>query len=449
MAPLKKVSTHSKSGHVAEVTLIFLKSSVDMQIYFCHPAQERNEPLSKADAQRIQFQLAYLAVNLKLSSIQVKSVARWLISRENGLQPTTLAVRVREALQQMPNDFGTIHADNGNLSVNWRLGQSLFIERQMQSLHFVVMIPTRPLDPSVIGGTVESVWFEADESIPSLYPFALLPRMSIRRYPTPVLLLFHESPTIEILRRAVDVLKDALVTTFSFSGSLNFGLITRVFSYREDFHSGRYTMFRPDGRRNRVSWDNIITARVLEAYSNQYTLSTGWSANQAIPMPQMQPQLPEASIAIPKTLIIYSRVSRKDQTLFTGSLAQQTIWSIIRCSFPLERIQNIVILSECISSWTYPWKARQFVYDSLKNLNKGPYLLLTASPERLTRLSSDIPDILEHFERENVTWATSDFHTDGLERMEWTTVDKNNESDLQEELDERLVSNCYQVIAVK
>ncbi|CAO3682620.1 unnamed protein product [Umbelopsis ramanniana] len=417
---------------------------MDMQIYFCHPAQERNELLSLTNAQRIQFQLAYLAVNLKLSFIQVKSVARWLISRGNGLQPTTLALYVREALQQMPNDFGTILANNGNLTINWRLGQSLFIERQMQSLHFVVMIPTRPLDPSVIGGMVESVWFEADESIPSLYPFALLPRMSIRRYHTPVLLLFREAPIIEVLRRAVDVLNDALVTTFSFSGRLDFGLITRVFSYLEDFQSGRYTMFRPDGRRNRVSWDNIITARVLEAYSNQYTLSTGWTANQAAPMPQMQPQLHETPTGIPRTLIIYSRVSGKDQADFTGSLAQQTIWSITRCPLPLERIENIVILSECISSWTYPWRARPFVHDSLIHLNKGPYVLLTASPERLTRQSSDIPDILEHFERENVTWLTSDFHTDGLEQMEWTTVDRNNESDLQEELDERLETSDQQ-----
>jgi hypothetical protein len=423
-----------------------------MQIYFCHPAQEgegRNVPLSQADAQTIQFQVAYLAVNLKLSSIQVKSVARWLISRENGLQPTTLAIRVREALQQMPDNFGTILANDGKLSINWRLGQSLFIERQMQSLHFVLMIPTRPLDPSVIGGSVESVWFEEDESISSLYPFALLPRTSIRRHPTPVLLLFRDSPTIEILRRAVDIFKNALVTTFSFSGSLDFGLITRVFSYREDFHNGRYTMFRPDGRRDRFSWDTIITPRLLEAYDNQYTLSTGWSANQATPMPKMQPQLPETPIAIPQTLIIYSRVSRTDQTIFNSSLAQQTIWSTIRCPVPLKDIQNIVILSECISSWTHPWKARHFVYDSLKHLNKGPYVLLTASPERLTRQSSDIPDILEHFKNENVTWITSDFHTDGLEQMEWTTVNENNESDLQEELDLRLVSNFYEVIAVK
>ncbi|CAO3662898.1 unnamed protein product [Umbelopsis ramanniana] len=128
------------------------------------------------------------------------------------------------------------------------------------------------------------------------------------------------------------------------------------------------------------------------------------------PMPQMQPQLSETSIDIPKTFIIYSRVSGQDQTFFSSSSAQQTIWSITRCPLPLERIENIVILSECISSWTYPWRARRFVYDSLIDLNKGPYLLLTASPERLTRQSSDIPDILEHFERENVTRLTSDFH---------------------------------------
>lgn len=208
-------------------------------------------------------------------------------------------------------------------------------------------------------------------------------------------------------------------------------------------------MFRPDGRRNRVSWDNIITTRLIEAYSNQYTLSTGWIANQNIDMPQMQPQLPETPIAVPKTLIVYSRVSQTDQTLFNSSLAQQTIWSIIRCPLPLENIENIVILSECISSWTYPWKARRFVYDSLRILNNGPYVLLTASPERLTRLSADIPDVLEHFERESVTWITSDFQTDGAERMEWTTVTKNNETDLQEVLDDRLVRNCYRVFAVK
>jgi hypothetical protein len=399
-----------------------------------------------------QLRLSFIAFHCLLSARDAKAVAVWLIRERflqqgHRLQPESLLDMVTRALDRYPVQFEQtlINGDLLNDIIATDTGY-LTIERSISDCWMTLVVPTPALDQKAIGYRMESCYL--DNTIDHMRPFVFLSRREIRRKNTPVLLAFDVEPTIEMVRAGVVAIEERL-RQHGFEGRLRWTTVTSPIRY-QDHVTPEQPLYRSDGRVCPDKWEKVFSTRLTTATRLNMTLETGWQIPHApavewtppVPIPQQPAEQTHF-----QTLVLYLRVSSDDQLHFGDSLSRQLLYSISQLPQTVAGVQRIRVVGECTSSSSYAWQTRTMWPRLQRELRRDqqPIMLITASPERLTRRSQDLQRIQADFQALGITWYSYDMSDEEPDLLEEMNAD--NLANVVQVLDHRMVCGLSTVIA--
>ena len=171
-------------------------------------------------------------------------------------------------------------------------------------------------------------------------------------------------------------------------------------------------MFRPDGLFNHRFIDGVRSPRLLASLS---------VVNPKIPISICHVPAPSESKRS-SSVILFLRQSNGEQE---EGLARQ-LWSILTSpfegTFPLLDNTQLCIAVEVCSSSMHPYDDRPLLSRVLKR-SKGPFTILTANPDRMTRPKEDVQPIIAQLQRRQGRWITRACQGDEFESSEWYNVE--------------------------
>ena len=206
--------------------------------------------------------------------------------------------------------------------------------------------------------------------------------------------------------------------------------------HTEPYHYTRtpatYTVFRPDGECNHNFIDQILTPRLVAALSVSNTNKVKTIEHRPVPSNGNQPN----------TVILYIRQSTWSQE---ECLANQ-LWSILtnpfQGVFPLADNTKLVVVIEVCPSSVHPLSARPAALGLFDSLN-GPFTVLTANPDRLTRRLDEVKTLVEGMQRVQGRWMTRSCKGDGLDKDKWYDV-SDHQSAVKEQVQAGKIMQVYE-----
>jgi hypothetical protein len=234
-----------------------------------------------------------------------------------------------------------------------------------------------------------------------------------------------------------------------FEGRLRWTTVTSPIRY-QDHVTPEQPLYRSDGRVCPDKWEKVFSTRLTTATRLNMTLETGWQIPHApavewtppVPIPQQPAEQTHF-----QTLVLYLRVSSDDQLHFGDSLSRQLLYSISQLPQTVAGVQRIRVVGECTSSSSYAWQTRTMWPRLQRELRRDqqPIMLITASPERLTRRSQDLQRIQADFQALGITWYSYDMSDEEPDLLEEMNAD--NLANVVQVLDHRMVCGLSTVIA--
>ncbi|KAH8550452.1 hypothetical protein BGW37DRAFT_496806, partial [Umbelopsis sp. PMI_123] len=388
----------------------------------------------------IQTQLLFLSIQCLIPPKDMTRVAYHLLANfcneHTVLSPPILESTVKAAISRVPRLYSDIVTDGSLLRYLWQHHQQIYLEKMLTDKYLVIVFPSKPLDQQAIGHGMESCYLQ--DCSESLHAIVMLPRLQFRKHHTTAILAFATSPTMEHVRAALTCLTRQLQYSYVLKFDPNWKHLSQPFLYQTYFGPNR-SLYRPDGRRNAHVWDKVAALIVKHALSRNETVATGWN-NPIVDTPLQIDTVPVEQNAVvdAESLIIYARVSSTDQVSYSDSLAKQVLYCLHHLPVDVTIFNRMIIVLECISSTQITWAQRTPLRTIFRQYQEKA-LLLTASPERMTRIPTEMNIIVSDFTSRNITWQSLNARL-GDEDESWTIMDSSVTEALEEELENGVVS---------
>lgn len=228
---------------------------------------------------------------------------------------------------------------------------------------------------------------------------------AVMRCKSSLLLSFSTEPTHTNIQAAISSITAVLGLNFSQDDWVS------TLPYR---HTQTVTpVFLPTGRANHVFFDQVICPRL------RATLSTSLADPE-------YPTLVSTSAAMeddapPHCAILWIRQSTMEQA---DCLAKQ-LWCILNDAsnpiLPLRPRDSLQIIVEVSSSSRRPLRDR-ILFDKIIESVSTPFTMLTTSPDRLTRRSSEVEMMISHIQQRGGRWMSMGCISEDFSTKEWCNV---------------------------
>ncbi|KAG0310689.1 hypothetical protein BGZ99_000211 [Dissophora globulifera] len=268
--------------------------------------------------------------------------------------------------------------------------QQVFVESEIArlDLYVTVAFPRSPQrsHPANLG----RCWCpDLPEKPVNLCEAILLPRVFVK-HSGAVLLAYLREPD------AQDV-GQALSATLHTGG---FHFFTQPTKYSQ--LASRSSIIRLDGRLNVQVCDRVVAPMVRTAFH-----ASRRSTAVAAAAPVLLQGNERRSNAEVKNCIIYVRSSTELQGDSGTSLERQLVQLLSRLDEVVDPmlIRTVTIAVEFCSSSVHPWKSRKLLQSMLQD-GAGSFVLVSANPDRVTRRSFEVPEVVARLQQRDSEWWT-------------------------------------------
>ncbi|CAM0138434.1 unnamed protein product [Umbelopsis sp. WA50703] len=389
-------------------------AEADMYLSFCiiddapGPATE----ISLEVAYQLQERILFAIINLQLSPVLARKLLPQVAAFFNMVDvsvalPYRIPI-VDNALSQFVTGYGNVLQDGDSLATWMDSNHGYLILEQLLRNNWIVMVtPRTVLDQSQIGHRITACYVGRD--VENMLPFVILPTRRVGRSHTPVMLCFTVEPTIEMVQIGLDAFEVELQQSHCMLGQLQWHLVTRPFAYSSVFGEHR-RIFRPDGRLNNRVWASNLSGLIRLALQNNTTLDRGWDMveNDQLTDPII-PNEPQ-NVGIFNSVALYLRVSSENQIRYSDGLARQLCYILPKIFGHIGDIRTMHVIAECTSSWGYSWSSRRSWLSARASFTTAdrPMMVVTVTPDRLTRRAEDLAEIHAQFDRYDCSWFSFD-----------------------------------------